>query len=136
MIYVMGSLRHDRPGEVARQLREAGFDVFDDWRATHPNTDDEWRDYEISRGRGFIEALAAPAAQNVFQFDKANLDRADTGVLVCPAGRSAHLELGYMLGGGKRGYILLDDPDRWDVMYNFATGVVSTVDDLLFELSF
>jgi hypothetical protein len=52
-----------------------------------------------------------------------------------PTGKSGHLELGYSLGKGKRGYILFDqEPERWDVMYQFATGIFFNQDDLLAEL--
>jgi hypothetical protein len=38
-----------------------------------------------------------------------------------PAGKSGHLELGYAIGSGKRGFVCFDqEPDRWDVMYRFA----------------
>jgi nucleoside 2-deoxyribosyltransferase len=48
-----------------------------------------------------------------------------------PAGKSGHLELGYMIGQGKPGYILLDaEHKRWDVMYKFATAVVPTMEEL------
>ncbi len=34
------------------------------------------------------------------------------------------MELGYILGQGKKGFILFDEePERWDVMLNFASGV-------------
>jgi len=53
-------------------------------------------------------------------------------VLVMPAGKSAHLELGYLIGQGKRGYILLEhDSDRWDVMLQFATAVFYNTDELV-----
>lgn len=131
MIYVIGSLRQSRPREIAALLRQDGHEVFDDWQAPGPQADDHWRDYEQERGRTFKEALAGAAAQNVFQFDKGNLDRADAAVLVMPAGKSAHLELGYVLGSGKPGYILLDgEPERWDVMYGFATGVFTETEAL------
>jgi len=43
------------------------------------------------------------------------------GVLMLPAGRSGHLELGQIMGDRKPGFILLDeDYDRWDVMYRKA----------------
>ena len=55
--------------------------------------------------------------------------------MVMPAGKSGHLELGYMLGQGKKGYILFDkEPDRWDVMYQFATGVFFNKEELINEL--
>ena len=55
--------------------------------------------------------------------------------MIRPAGKSCHLELGYLLGRGKRGYILLDkEPERWDIMYRFATGVFLEEDALVSEL--
>lgn len=120
-IYLIGSLRNPRVPEVAKQLRGAGFDVFDDWYAAGPEADDKWRDYEIARGRNFIEALDGEACRHVYEFDKKNLDRCDTAVLLMPAGKSCHLELGYKIGTGKPGYIILDqDPERFDAMYRFA----------------
>lgn len=132
MIYVIGSLRSARPQEVAKALREAGHEVFDDWQAAGPIADDSWRDYERTRGRSFKEALKGPAARNIFEFDKRYLDAADIAVLVLPAGKSAHLELGYFMP--KPTFILLDDPERWDVMYQFATGVTDDVGDLIYMI--
>lgn len=127
-VYLIGSLRNPAVPEIAKELRACGFEVFDDWFAAGEEADDKWQAYEKGRGRGFAEALRGHAATNVFQFDKRNLDRCDAAVLVLPAGKSGHLELGYFLGTGKPGFILLDgEPDRFDVMYKFATGVYRTV---------
>jgi nucleoside 2-deoxyribosyltransferase len=134
IIYLIGSLRNPQVPVIANQLREAGHEVFDDWYAAGPEADDKWRDYERGRGHSYIEALGGLAADHVFQFDKTHLDRSDAGILVLPAGRSGHLELGYLIGTGKPGYILLDDPERWDVMYKFATGVFYSVDELVTAL--
>lgn len=135
-LYVIGSLRNPNIPNIGRQLRAAGFEVFDDWHAAGPRADDHWREYEESRGRTYIEALDGAAASNVFRFDKANLDKADAVVMVLPAGKSAHLELGYVIGTGKPGYILQDPDDcRWDVMYRFATKVCDCVEDLVDALS-
>lgn len=134
-VYVIGSLRNQEVPKVASFLRAMAFQVFDDWYAAGPEADDYWKDYEKSRGRTYAEALKGKAAQNVFAFDKANLDAADAAVLVLPAGRSGHLELGYMAGRGKQTFILkAPDEDRWDVMYAFATGFVETKDELLLAL--
>jgi hypothetical protein len=60
------------------------------------------------------------------------LDRAEGAILALPAGKSAHLELGYILGHGKPGWILLDgEPERWDIMYQFATGVANDMEELV-----
>ena len=134
-VYVIGSLRNPEIPNIAKKLREeTGFDVFDDWFSPGPEADDYWKRYEEARGRTYQEALNGWAGKHVFEFDKFHIDRSDIGVLVMPAGKSAHLELGYMLGRGKLGYILMDSPDRWDVMVQFATGVFFNMNDLLEEL--
>lgn len=134
-VYVIGSLRGPFVPDVAARLRREGFDVFDDWYAAGPEADDYWRTYEINRGRSYEQALEGSAANHVFGYDRYHLDRCDAAVLVLPAGRSGHLELGYFVGTGKPGFILLDaEYDRWDVMYRFATGVTRDVDDLVSRL--
>jgi hypothetical protein len=120
VIYLIGSLRNPQVPVIAEKLRYAGLDVFDDWFAAGPEADDKWRDYERGRGRSFKEALRGYAARNVFRFDRTHLERARAVVLVLPAGKSGHLELGWALGKGKPGFILVDSPERWDVMYQFA----------------
>jgi hypothetical protein len=135
VIYLIGSLRNPAVPGIAQQLRDAGFDVFDDWYAAGPHADDCWRDYEQARGHSYRQALQGFAARHVFSFDRTHLDRSSTGVLVCPAGKSGHLELGFLLGQGKPGYILLDgEPERFDVMYQFATGVCTSVSELAEQL--
>lgn len=121
-VYLIGSLRNPRAPEVANALRTAGFEVFDDWFAAGPEADDYWQRYEQGRGANFLEALEGHAAQNVFQFDKRHIEACDAAVLLAPAGKSGHLELGIVIGQGKPGFILLEEePERWDVMYNFAS---------------
>lgn len=124
VIYLIGSLRNPEVPVFAEQLRAAGFEVFDDWYAAGPEADDRWRDYEKGRGHSFIEALDGHAANHVYHYDRSHLDRADAAVLLLPAGKSGHLELGYIMGAGKPGYIVLgDEPERFDVMYRFANQV-------------
>lgn len=136
-VYLAGSLRNrDYITTVAVELQKhLGCEVFADWAATSADADDSWKHYEQSRGISYIEALRRPAAQNVFLFDKKHIDASDVMVVAMPAGKSAFLELGYHLGKGKPGYILLDpergDGDRWDVMFNFATGVVDKFSGLV-----
>ena len=134
-IYVIGALKNPSIPDVAKELRgETGWDVFDDWHAAHPQADNEWQLYERIRGRSYEEALGSYAAQNVFQFDKKHLDEATHGILVLPAGRSGHLELGYLAGRGIKTAILLDtDYDRWDVMYAFAGIITRSLDEIVRE---
>ncbi len=131
-IYLIGSLRDKRIPEIANELREkTGHEVFDDWFAPGPEADDFWRKYETTRGRSYSSALHGHAAKHIFEFDKGHLDSSDTAVLVLPSGKSAHIELGYMVGRGKNTYVLIDQPDRWDVMYQFATGIAFSMDELI-----
>jgi hypothetical protein len=132
-IYLIGSLRNPEVPALAARMRENGHEVFDDWFAAGPEADDYWQKYEQSRGHTYAQGLAGYAANHVFEFDKHHLDRAHAGVLLLPAGKSGHLELGYLIGQGKPCYILLaaEHPARWDVMYKFATGVFSEVAQLI-----
>ena len=118
------------------KLRKLGFDVFDDWISPGPETDDEWQKYEKTRGRSYKEALNGWHAKDVFEFDKRHLDLADIAVLLLPAGKSGHMEIGYMVGKGKKAYILFDkEPDRYDIMYRFATDVFFNEEELIEELT-
>lgn len=131
-IYIIGSLRNPEVPKIASALRGLGFDTFDDWYAAGPKADDHWQEYEKSRGRTYAQALDGTAAKNVFRFDKANLDKSDAVVMVLPAGKSAHLELGYVIGTGKPGFIYMPPEDcRWDVMYRFANKVVNSIEELV-----
>lgn len=124
MIYLIGSLRNPTVPQLANDLRKEGYEVFDDWYAAGPEADDYWQKYEKERGNDLAQALNGYAATHVFEYDRSHLDRAAVGVLVLPAGRSGHLEAGYLIGQNKPVYILLDkEPERFDVMYRFAAGV-------------
>ena len=135
-IYLIGSLRNPKIIEIANKLRSAGHEVFDDWFAAGPEADDYWQKYEQAKGNNYKQALDGYAAKHVFSFDKYHLDNSDIAILALPAGKSGHLELGYMIGQGKKGYILFDDamPDRWDVMYLFSSGVFFKIDELTEQL--
>lgn len=131
VIYLIGSLRNPEMPKIGNYLRDVGFEVFDDWFAGGKIADDEWQAYEKSRGRSYPEALKGYAAKHVFEFDLHHLKRSDIVVLVLPAGKSGHLELGWALGQGKAGYVLMpEEPDRWDVMYQFANGVFFDIEEL------
>lgn len=134
-IYLIGSLRNPEVPKIGDALRGAGHGVFDDWFAGGPIADDSWQEYERGRSRSYATALRGPAARNVFEFDHRNLEASDGAILVLPAGKSGHLELGYMAGRGKYTAILFpDEPERWDVMYQFANDVFFSVDEMLESL--
>ena len=135
MIYVIGSLKTQRAREVARRLRDARFEVFDDWQATAPDTDKHWTAYEKARGRNLRDALQGKAGRNQFAFDEKHLNACKAAVLVMPCGKSAHLELGYIRGLGKPGFVLFDkDPDEFDLMYGLASEICYSEDEVIEEL--
>ena len=77
----------------------------------------------MSFKRGELQRLATTKNKllNSFEFDKRHIDSSDIVVMVMPAGKSAHLELGYSIGLGKEAHILFDvEPERFDLMYNFV----------------
>jgi len=132
MIYLIGSLRNPEVPILANRIRLLGYDVFDDWFAAGEKADDAWRDYEVGRGHNLQQALDGYAAGHVFEFDKYHLDKSDIGVLVLPAGKSGHLELGYLIGRGCDSYILYpSEPERFDVMYLLTNKVFDSTDELL-----
>jgi hypothetical protein len=135
-IYLIGSLRNPLVTDLGNALRKEGFSIFDDWMAAGPEADDYWQKYETEKGNTYGEALKGAAATNVFEFDKRHLDESAGAVLVMPAGKSGHLELGYMVGCGKWTAIYFDKtPDRYDVMYQFADDICFNYSDLLKSLN-
>lgn len=135
-VYVAGSLRNPHIVEVGNMLRAAGYEAFDEWFSGGPEADDYWQKYEMARGRSFKEAVKGRAAQNIFLFDQAHIDMADAFVLVLPAGKSAHLELGRALSIGIPTFILLDSEEsRYEVMPGLADSVCSTEVELMDKLA-
>lgn len=143
-IYIGGSLANARIRELGLTIQHSlslHTRVFNDWAAAHPEADDKWRDYEQEKKHTIQSALRGHAGQQVFNFDRLNLIAADIFVLVLPCGKSAHLEAGFMsglreAGFGKKVYALIDqEPQRYDVMYNFFDAVFSTEDELLLHLN-
>jgi hypothetical protein len=135
-VYVIGSLRNPEIPKWAACIRNNGYEVFDDWFAAGPTADDAWKEYEQARGRNYRDAMKGYAARHVFEFDKKHIDGADIGVLILPAGKSGHAELGYMKGQGKKCIIVLNSEDeRWDIMYNFFDHLVYDDKELLEALN-
>lgn len=124
MIYLIGSLSNLGIRDIANRMRREGLVVFDDWISGGSDMDRMWQEYEKLRGRSYKEALKGFHARNVFRFDKSALDKADCAVLIMPCGRSGHIELGYVIGTGRPGYILFEsEPERFDQMYQFCTDI-------------
>lgn len=126
-IYVASSWRNAVQPSVVAALRECGHDVYD---FRHPNPGDDGfhlseidPNYRAWSAREYRTALAHPLSDSGFKSDFDAMRWADTGVLVLPCGRSAHLEAGYFVGAGKPLYILLADENEPELMYKMATAI-------------
>lgn len=122
-IYIASSWRNDRQPEVVVALQTAGHDVYD-FRNPKPG-DQGFRWREVANANQLCdpqkfrdEVLTHPRAREGFESDMNALRNSDACVLVLPCGRSAHLELGWATGQGKRTIVLLTDPlDEPELMY-------------------
>ena len=130
-VYLIGSLRNPQVPIIGNSLRELDVDVFDDWHGGGSRADREWQRYEEIRGRTYVEALYDRYATHIWAFDKYHLDTSDAAVMVHPVGRSAHIELGYMVGKEKPTFVYFPrPPERFDVMLRFCQ-VYMSLDDLI-----
>jgi hypothetical protein len=123
-IYVASSWRNEHQPEVVKQLRLLGHSVYD-FRNPKPGNhgfawdqiDIAWRDWTVPE---WFDGLSHPIAQAGFKSDFEAMKWADMCVLVLPAGRSAHLELGWAVGTGKKTVLLAPDeyeePDLMPLM--------------------
>ena len=131
VLYLIGSLRNPEIPKIGNYLRSLGIEVFDDWHSAGERADDAFYEYEKQRNRRYKDSLKSFAARHIFNFDLTHLNRCDAACLVLPAGKSGHLELGYVVGKGKRGFILLDgEPERIDQMHQFAEEVFYNKEEL------
>jgi hypothetical protein len=79
----------------------------------------------------YLRMVAHPRAIEGYDADFAAMEKADTFVMVLPCGKSAHLELGWAVGAGKRTCILLEDPVEPELMYRMVDHLSPNVMDLL-----
>lgn len=83
----------------------------------------------------YILALEHPLAIEGFKRDWDAMNKATHGILILPCGRSAHLELGWMVGHGLQTAIMLDggeeDKVTPELMYKMVDYLASSFFDLL-----
>lgn len=110
------------------------------WRHTHSGYGacDDMKNYAIPKKGSdwedrdeYLRMMQHPRALAGFEADFAAMEKADTFVMVLPCGKSAHLELGWATGAGKRTAILLEDPVEPELMYHCADYLARNVMDLL-----
>ena len=129
-VYVASSWRNEVYPEVVKLLREAGHEVYD---FRHQSVSWEQFDWNVTDGVAsgeLFDVLNHPAVQTRFSNDMTALENCDAVVCVLPCGRSAHLELGYGIGTGKRTVLLWHDGDEPDIMHNAVDRIVFSVKDI------
>jgi hypothetical protein len=145
-VYVASSWRNNLQPALMHVLAAAGIDAYD-FRNPEGGTGFSWAEVmpsydpaldspttENVRPKVYLEALNHPRAVEGFTEDFGAMQRADTFVLVLPCGRSAHLELGWAVGAGKRTAILLGSPHDLmvpELMYRMVDHISPSVMDLL-----
>lgn len=135
-IYVASSWRNLLQEGVVHTLRAAGFEVYD-FKNPPDNTGFHWREVSLPHDndtadmREYLQALEHPRSIEGYNADFDAMKNADTFVLVLPCGRSAHLELGWAVGAGKKTAILLEDPCTPELMYKMVDYLAPSLFDLL-----
>lgn len=116
-IYVASSWRNPIQQEVVPFLRGQGHDVYDyrepipghhgfGWSRIDPN----WMSWTAEK---FRVALNHPLAEEGFTFDSKAMEWATEFCIVLPCGNSAHLEVGWAVGRGKRTSVFWPSKDVW-----------------------
>jgi hypothetical protein len=131
-IYVASSWRNYFQPGIVNILRKCGHEVYD---FRHPHSlepelggfswsdiDDKWKSWDPKEYR---EALKNPIAKKGYDLDIHALSSCDACVLVLPCGRSANWELGYAMGQGKQGYVVMFESAEPELMYREATILTS-----------
>lgn len=137
-IYLASSWRNPHQPWLVELLRDDGHHVYDFRNPPH-STGFKWSDIGLElpcTAEAYRSALLThPRAAQGFNADFAAMRWADVGLLVLPCGRSAHLELGWMAGAGKRTLILTQDGEEPELMALLADKILVSVDELRNELA-
>lgn len=112
-IYVASSWRNIYQPSVVDLCRKAGHEAYD-FRNPGPGDngfgwseiDPAWKAWDFERYRKLLDH---PRAQQGFNLDMGALRECDACLLVYPCGKSAHLELGWATGAGKRTALLVPE---------------------------
>lgn len=136
-IYVASSWRNPHQPSIVDLLRRHGHQVYD-FRNPPNLAGFKWSDIGLQipcTAEEYRTALQThPRAAQGFNADFSAMRWADTGLLVLPCGRSAHLELGWLAGAGKRTLILTQDGEEPELMALLADRICISPEEVLEEL--
>jgi hypothetical protein len=135
-IYLASSWRNFHQPAAVDALRSAGHDVYD-FRNPPSGIQNGFRWSEIDpkweawNAATYREKLQTQRAQQAFKSDFDGMKWAEVGVLLLPCGRSAHLELGWMAGAGKRTIIWTRTGEEPELMALLASEICVSLEELL-----
>ena len=146
-IYVASSWKNNYQQSVVNTLRSYNIKCYD-FRNPEDSKGFSWAEVLPVYSEGadpngdislsdYFEALEHPRAIEGYNADFAAMQKADLFLLVLPCGRSAHLELGWAVGQGKRTIILFEDsltPVTPELMYRMVDFFAHNMSDLLWCL--
>lgn len=137
-VYVASSWRNPIHIAVCAALRVSGISHYDFKNPTEGESGFHWSEVmasytgDLCDQDDYKKALYHPIAERGYLRDYDAMSKADTFVLVLPCGRSAHLELGWAVGQGKRTAILMDGPNVTpELMYKMVDYLSPSLFDLL-----
>lgn len=146
MIYVASSWKNPIQIGVVAACQSAGLDVYDFRNPVGKDTGFHWSevlptwrsDWPVGLGEQtvpveeYLEGVQSFRADEGFSHDFNAMQKCDTCVLVLPCGRSAHLELGWFVGQGKKTAILLEQEFMVpELMYKMVDYLSPSLFDLL-----
>lgn len=133
-VYVASSWRNPDQPAVVDAIRAGGVDAYD-FRNPEGGVGFAWSEIDPAwqgwTAAEYVAALEHPRAVEGFASDFNAMKRADIVVLILPCGRSAHLELGWAVGAGKRTAILTRDGEEPELMAKMVDRIATSLDDLL-----
>jgi hypothetical protein len=136
-IYLASSWRNSDQPAVVEALRTAGHEVYD-FRNPPNGSGFAWSEidpgWQAWRAVDYREKLQHPRATEGFNSDFGAMKWADVCVLLLPCGRSAHLELGWSAGAGKKTIILTRDGEEPELMALMASAICVSVDEAIARL--
>lgn len=134
-VYVASSWRNPYQPAVVERLRHDDHEVYD-FRNPEPGDNGfHWSEidpgWENWNAYTYIRSLRHGLAIDGFGKDFAAMEWADTFVLILPCGRSAHLELGWAVGAGKRTAIWVAEDPEPELMYKMVDLITPTFGDIV-----
>ena len=134
-IYLASSWRNSFQPQAVELLRMAGHEVYDFRNPPHGRGGFAWSsidpNWQSWTARQYRDALKHPIAEAGFRSDLDGMIWADTGIVLLPCGRSAHLEIGWMAGNLKHTIVWTHDGEEPELMALLANEICVSIEEVL-----